>query len=81
MSETTLTPTSMCPMAETCKRMMKKPFSGLGLAITGVALVALGILILIEPRVVAWVVAATFILLGALMLMIARFVRRIGVGP
>lgn len=72
---------SFCPMAETCKRMMQKPFSGLGLAIPGLSLIALDILILIEPRVAAWVVAAIFVVLGALLLMIARFIRKIGLGP
>lgn len=81
MTEHTATPMSMCPMAETCKRMMKKPLSGIALSVPGFALMLLGVVVLIEPRILAWVVAATFIVLGAFMLMAASFIRRIGTGP
>ena len=72
------TPLPTCPMAETCKGMMDKPFSGIALVVPGLIFIALGILVVIEPRILAWVMAAAFIFLGAMMLMMASFVRRIG---
>ena len=78
MSEQTLTPLPTCPMAETCKGMMDKPLSGVALVVPGLIFIALGILVVIEPRILAWVMAAAFIFLGAMMLMMASFVRRIG---
>lgn len=80
MSEITPTPMSMCPMAETCKQMMRRRFSGFGLVVPGVIFMALGVLIVIEPRIIAWVVAVAFIVLGAFMLMFAIFIRKIGKG-
>jgi len=71
-------PMPMCPMAETCKGMMSKPFSGFALAVPGVTFVLLGILIVFEPRIVAWVMAAAFVFIGAMMLMMRSFIRRIG---
>lgn len=57
---------------------MKSPFSGSGLTIPGLVCVALGFLIVVDPHILAWVIAAAFVLLGAVMLMIASFVRRVG---
>ncbi len=76
MAETT--PMPMCPMAATCKSIMKKPMSGLFLMIPGILFIAVGILILVEPRILVWLVAAASILMGVAMLMFASFVRRIG---
>ena len=71
-------PMPMCPMAETCKGMMEKPFSGVVLIIPGIVFIALGALIVFEPRILAWIIAAVFVLLGIMMLMMASFVRKIG---
>ena len=72
------TPMPMCPMAETCKGMMEKPFSGVKLIVPGLVFIALGVLIVFEPRILAWIIAAAFVLIGIMMLMMAGFVRRIG---
>jgi uncharacterized membrane protein HdeD (DUF308 family) len=72
------TPMPMCPMAETCKGMMRKPFSGLFMIIPGIVFIAVGVLIVIEPRILAWLVAAVCVLMGVAMLMIAKFIRRVG---
>lgn len=72
------TPMPMCPMAETCKGMMEKPFSGFKLIVPGLVFIALGVLIVIEPRIVVWIIAAMCVLIGIMMLMMAGFVRRIG---
>jgi uncharacterized membrane protein len=65
-------------MAETCKGMIEKRLSGLVLSIPGLALIVVGVLILIEPTVLVWLVAALSILMGIGMLMLANFVRRAG---
>lgn len=76
MPETT--PMPMCPMAETCEGVMKKPLSRTMTIVPGTVFILLGILIVIEPRILAWIIAAGFILLGVVMLMAANFVRMIG---
>jgi len=78
MAEQTPGPLPMCPMAAMCKGMMEKPFSGVMLIIPGLAFIALGVLVIYEPRILAWIIAAVFILLGAMMVMMASFVRKIG---
>jgi len=72
------TPMPMCPMAETCKGMMKKPRSLLALSLPGIILIVLGVMVLVEPRVLVWLVAVALIVMGISMLMLTRFVRRIG---
>lgn len=70
-------PMSMCPMADTCKGMMENPLSGLVMLVPGIAFVALGILIIVWPSVLAWLVAAACFLVGGAMLVMANLVRRI----
>ena len=71
-------PMPMCPMAATCKGMMERPRSGLVMMIPGIAFIALGILIIVWPSVLAWLVAAACILAGVAMLLMANLMRRIG---
>lgn len=82
MPETTArpesTPMPMCPMAEMCKGMMKRPMSNVTVMIPGAVLIALGIVIALEPRILAWLISIAFILMGLMSFMMARFVRRIG---
>jgi len=72
------TPMPMCPMAETCKGMMEKPRSGFILLVPGLVLIILGVAVIIEPQILAWLVAIALIFMGIAMLMIARFMRHIG---
>ena len=76
MAESTSMP--MCPMAETCKGMTEKPGSGAMFMLPGVLLIVLGVVVLIEPRILVWIVALALILMGAGMLMMARFMRGMG---
>jgi hypothetical protein len=69
----------MCPMASMCKGMAGKPGFGLLLIIPGLLLILGGVLILIEPRVLVWLMASTSILIGVVMLFLAMFVRKISV--
>lgn len=73
---TVRTPMPTCPMAETCKGMMEKPFSGVAMIIPGIVFIALGVLILFEPRFVAWILAVVFVVIGLMMLMMANFFRK-----
>ncbi len=72
------TPLPTCPMAETCKGMMEKPISGLTMLIPGLAFIVLGVLIVIWPSILSWLVAIAFVLAGIAMLMMARFMGGVG---
>ena len=78
MSETTHTPLPTCPMRDACQGMMKKPPSGFALMLPGLLFIVLGVLIVVEPRVLIWVMAIAFVLLGVMMLLMASFIRKIG---
>lgn len=78
MSESVPMPMPMCPMAETCKGMMEKPLSGFTMIVPGIVLILLGVAVIIEPRILVWLVAVAFIVMGLAMMMLARFMRRIG---
>ena len=56
---------------------MEKPFSGFAMIIPGIVLIILGVAVLIEPRILAWLVAIVFIVMGTAMLMVTRFMRRV----
>ena len=71
-------PMAMCPMASMCKGMAEKPVSRSLLMIPGVVLILIGVLILFEPQVLVWLMAAVVIGFGILMLVIANFIHRIG---
>jgi uncharacterized membrane protein HdeD (DUF308 family) len=71
-------PMPMCPMAATCKGMMEKPLAGFTLIIPGLFLVILGIAVLIEPRILLWLVAVALIVMGIAMLVLSRFMRKFG---
>ena len=70
-------PMAMCPMAKMCERMMQKPQSGSFLVLPGALLIALGVLIFVEPRIVVWLVASVAILMGVMFFMMARFIGRL----
>ncbi len=70
------TQVAMCPMASVCRGMMQKSFSGFWLIIPGVLFISLGVLMVIEPRVLLWVMAAGFVLFGTMMVMMVSLMRR-----
>lgn len=72
------TPMAMCPMAETCKGIMEKPMSGLMLIVPGIMFVILGVAVLIEPRILIWLMAIALVVTGIAMLALNRFMRKIG---
>jgi len=58
--------------------MMKKRSSGWFLIFPGILLIILGVLIIAEPRILVWFIAAVAILFGIMMLMMAGFIRKMG---
>lgn len=76
MAEITAMPT--CPMAETCKGMMEKPGSGFWMIVPGLIFVALGVGIILYPKILVWLVAIALIAMGIAMLFMANFMRGIG---
>jgi len=58
--------------------MMEKPFSNVALVVPGILFIALGVLIVIEPRILVWALAVVFVLLGLMMLMMSSFIRKMG---
>ncbi len=76
MMETT--PVSMCPMAEICKSMMEKPGSGLWMMVPGILFIALGVLLILYPQILAWLIAIVLVAMGIAMLMMTKFMRGTG---
>lgn len=68
----------MCPMSMMCKGMMEKPGSRFLLMIPGVVLVMVGVLIIIKPAVLVWLIACISIIFGIMMLVFASFMNRMG---
>jgi len=68
----------MCPMSAMCKGMMEKPWSRFLLMIPGAVLVIVGVLILIKPKILFWLMAGTSIIIGIIMLFFANFINRMG---
>jgi uncharacterized membrane protein HdeD (DUF308 family) len=68
----------MCPMARMCGGMMSKRRMGLAPLAMGAIFILLGIVILVEPRIVVWVLALMLILMGIMMLVMASFMRNMG---
>ena len=68
---------AQCPMAEMCQSMLKHSRMGLVLLIPGLLFVLGGILILLEPTVLVWLMGGTSILLGLVMLTLASFLRKL----
>ena len=68
----------MCPMAEACKGMMEKPGSGLWMMVPGILFIALGVIIILFPQILAWLIAIALVFMGIAMLMMTRFMRGMG---
>ena len=72
-------PMSMWPMAETRKGMMEKPLSVFVMIDPVLILIVFGVVVLIEPRILIWLVAfIALIVMGISMLVLAKFVRKVG---
>jgi len=78
MAKDPATPMPMCPMAETCGRMMNRRRMGIAPFFMGAIFMLLGIAIIIEPRIIVWALAAMLIFMGIMMLLMAGFMRTMG---
>jgi hypothetical protein len=67
-----------CPMGNMCERMLNKRASGIAPLVAGVVLILLGALIFIEPRLLLWLAGTALILVGFMLLMLSRYMRRPG---
>jgi len=67
-----------CPMGAMCKGMAGKPFSRMGMMIPGLVLIAIGILVLFKPQILAWLIAVVIIMMGIGLLFMANMMRRFG---
>ena len=76
MAEIMQTPT--CPMSATCRGLMEKPGAGTWMIIPGVIFIILGMAIIMYPQILVWFVAIALIAMGAAMLMMVNFMRKIG---
>ena len=66
----------MCPMASMCQSMAEKPPSLVLTSLPGILMILFGILIILEPKILAWLVALMSIFIGIILLMMARLIRR-----
>jgi hypothetical protein len=73
-------PMESCPMSAIFKRSSGKRGFGLLAIIPGLLLVLVGVAIMFEPQILVWLLAATSIVLGLLLLAAALFVRRLATG-
>ena len=76
MTEVITGPT--CPMSTMCKGMADKPFSRIGMMIPGLVLIGIGILVLYQPQILAWLIAVVIIMMGVGLLFMANMMRRFG---
>ena len=68
-------PMPVCPMAGACQRITSKPASRILFLVPGIVLILFGVAVLIEPRILAWLVGLLFIAMGCIVLMFSRFMR------
>ena len=68
-------PMPMCPMAKTCTGMMEKTSFGAFLMVPGLLFIAAGVLIIIVPQVLIWLMAAASILFGVTLMLLANLMR------
>jgi hypothetical protein len=68
---------SHCPMAEKFEATIGNPKLNLNLRIIGITLLLLGIFIIIEPKIVAWLMALVVMLMGIALLMMTHYLTRL----
>ena len=73
-------PMPMCPMAGACKNMIEKPHASLMMSVPGIVLIMLGIAVIIEPRILVWLVAFALIMMGIAALAMNRFMGNVARG-
>ena len=66
----------ICPMAAMCRGTIEKPKSAYLLLIPGVLLMLIGVAIVVEPRILVWLVGGILVLLGLAVTLAARALHR-----
>ena len=66
----------MCPMAIMCKGIAQKPPSLPIMLLPGLIIIALGVVILLEPKILVWLVATVTIIFGLILIIISIWMRR-----
>jgi len=61
-----------------CVGMMKKLLSGFAAMLVGIAQIIIGELFFVQPGILAWLAGATLVLIGIMLLMMARIVSGMG---
>ena len=67
-----------CPMSAMCKGMAGKSKFGVFTLIPGIMLIGIGVLVLFQPQILAWLIAILMIILGIGAIFMASAMRRIG---
>ena len=76
MTEATSKPA--CPMSAMCKGMVGKSTSGMVIMIPGLVLIGVGVLVLFQPQILAWLIAILMIVMGIGVLFMANVMRKFG---
>ena len=67
-----------CPMAMMCKGMTEKRGAVLWMLVPGLVFIALGVAIVLYPKILVWLAAILLIAMGVAMLMMAGVMRNFG---
>ena len=65
-----------CPMMTKFDETIGNPKLVLFLSIIGIALLILGVAIILEPKIVAWIIALVLMLVGVSLLMMVYYINR-----
>ena len=71
-------PVAMCPMAASCRRMAEGRFPTFVLPLPGLLFIAFGVLILLLPTLLVWLIALACIGMGIMMLVFASVMNKMG---
>jgi hypothetical protein len=67
-----------CSMSSMCKGMAANSKFGVFTLILGIMLIGIGVLVLFQPQILAWLIAMLMIIIGIGTIFMARAMRRIG---
>ena len=76
MTEAKSNPT--CPMSAMCQGMARKSISGMVIMIPGLVLIGVGVLVLFQPQILAWLIAILMIVMGIGVSFMANVMRKFG---
>jgi UPF0716 family protein affecting phage T7 exclusion len=68
----------LCPMSGMCKGMGGQPGSGMVVILPGFVLIGVGLLVLFQPQILAWLIAFLMIMMGVGLLFMAKMFHKRG---